>query len=170
MHGIDSDNGASQRKRAKQSLHCRDFIGLFVAVEMRQHQGRVRCKGAENMRSLAVAEIVEAQTQRLTVHSDVPLAVRSGPLVKDGGMAPEYPFDRSSVQLSEDITDCGVGWCVPPLQTKKFLQTSEMNINETVDTPVRIGARQHCQDGKQNDVRQAILLTFGSSRVLDFGQ
>jgi hypothetical protein len=122
------------------------------------------------MRSLAIAEIVEAQTQRFTVHGDVPLAVRSGALVKDGGMAPEYPFDRSSVQLSEDITDCGVGWCVPPLQTKKFPQTSEMNIDETVDTPVGIGARQHCQDGKQNDVRQAILLTFGPSRVLDFGQ
>jgi hypothetical protein len=85
-------------------------------------------------------------------------------------MAPEYPFDRSSVQLTKDVTDCGVGWRVPPLQTKKFPHTSEMNINETVDTPVRIGAHQHCQDGKQSDVRQTILLTFGPSRVLDFGQ
>jgi len=53
---------------------------------------------------------------------------------------------------------------VPPLQTKKFSQTSEMNMGarsrpakETVDTPVRIGARQHCQDGKQNEVQQATL-------------
>ena len=37
MHGIDSDHRAGQRKRAEQSLDRRDFIGLFVAVEMCQH-------------------------------------------------------------------------------------------------------------------------------------
>jgi hypothetical protein len=35
MHGINSDHRAGQRKRAEQSLDRRDFIGLFVAVEMR---------------------------------------------------------------------------------------------------------------------------------------
>ena len=130
MHSIDGQHSLLEPELAQESLDRRDFVGLLVALEMRQHQGRLRCKGAENMRSLAVAEIVEAQTQRLTVHSDVPLAVRSGPLVKDGGMAPEYPFDRSSVQLTEDVTDCGVGWRVRPLQTKKFPQTSELKSGE----------------------------------------
>jgi len=47
MHGIDSDHRTGQRKRAEQSLDRRDFIGLFVAVEMRQHQSRVRSEGAK---------------------------------------------------------------------------------------------------------------------------
>ena len=44
MHGIDSDHRTGQRKRAEQSLDRRDFIGLFVAVEMRQHQSRSEAK------------------------------------------------------------------------------------------------------------------------------
>jgi hypothetical protein len=50
MHGIDSDHRTGQRKRAEQSLDRRDFIGLFVAVEMRQHQSRVRSEGAKYVR------------------------------------------------------------------------------------------------------------------------
>jgi hypothetical protein len=46
MHGIDRDHRTGQRKRAEQSLDRRDFIGLFVAVEMRQHQSRVRSESA----------------------------------------------------------------------------------------------------------------------------
>lgn len=45
MHGIDRDHRVGQRKRAEQTLDRRDFIGLFVAVEMRQHQSRVRSEG-----------------------------------------------------------------------------------------------------------------------------
>ena len=98
MHGIDGQHSLLEPELAQESLDRRDFVGLLVALEMCQHQGRVRCKGAENMRSLAIAEIVEAQTQRLTVQGDVPLAVRSGALVKDGGMAPEFrPKQRPTV-------------------------------------------------------------------------
>ena len=49
MHGIDSDHRAGQRKRAEQSLDRWDFIGLFVAVEMRQHQSRVRGQGCSTL-------------------------------------------------------------------------------------------------------------------------
>ena len=49
MHGIDSDHRTGQRKRAEQSLDRRDFIGLFVAVEMRQHQSRVRSESAKGL-------------------------------------------------------------------------------------------------------------------------
>ena len=37
----------TERKRAEQSLDRWDFIGLFVAVEMRQHQSRVGSEGGE---------------------------------------------------------------------------------------------------------------------------
>ena len=50
------------------------------------------------MRGLAVAEIVEALTQRLTVNHDVALPLWDRPFVKDGGMAPEHLLDRASIQ------------------------------------------------------------------------
>ena len=56
MHGIDRDHRVGQRKRAEQTLDRRNFIGLFVAVEMRQHQSRVGSEGAEYVRGAAVIE------------------------------------------------------------------------------------------------------------------
>ena len=44
VHGIDGDHRAGERKRSEQSLDCRDFIGFFVAVKMRQHQSRSEAK------------------------------------------------------------------------------------------------------------------------------
>ena len=67
MHGIDSDHRTGQRKRAEQSLDRRDFIGLFVAVEMRQHQSRVRSEGAKYVRGTAVEKVVEASSQGLAI-------------------------------------------------------------------------------------------------------
>ena len=74
MHGIDGDHGAGQRKRAKQGLHGRYFIGLFVAVEMRQHQSRVGSKGAEHVRGATVEKVVEASPQGLAIDRHMTLA------------------------------------------------------------------------------------------------
>jgi hypothetical protein len=116
MHGIDSDHGAGQRKRAEQTLDRRDFIGLFVAVEMCQHQSRVGCKGAEYVRGAAVAKVVEASSQGLAIdcHMTLTFAVRR--VVQQGGMAAEHSFDRSGIELSQDATYRCVSWSFPPLQ------------------------------------------------------
>ena len=86
---------------AQQSLTAGIVVGLLVAVEMREHQGGIRCKRAANVRGLAVAEIVEALVQRLTVNGDMALSRRGRLLVKDGGVAPEHLLDRSGIQLLE---------------------------------------------------------------------
>jgi hypothetical protein len=67
VHGIDGQQRLLEPELAQQSLDCRDLVGLLVAVEVRQHQGSVRCKRAENMRGLAVVEIVEALTQHFCI-------------------------------------------------------------------------------------------------------
>jgi hypothetical protein len=51
MHGIDGQQSLLEPQLAQQSLDRRDFVRLFIAVEMRQYQGRARCKRAENMLS-----------------------------------------------------------------------------------------------------------------------
>ena len=82
MHGIDGDDSAGEAEFGEQSLHRWDFVRLLVAVEMRQHQ---RCVGGErtqNMRGLAVLEMVEAVAQRLAVNGDVALPRVTGLRVK----------------------------------------------------------------------------------------
>ena len=93
MHGIDSDHRTGQRQRAEQSLDRRDFIGLFVAVEMRQHQSRVRSEGAKYVRGAAVEKVVEASPQGLAIdrHMTLTFAVRR--VVQRGGMTAERSFD-----------------------------------------------------------------------------
>src|SRR5579864_6191163 len=105
MHGIDSDNGAGQRERAKQSLHCRDFIGLFVAVEMRQYQSRVRGKGAEYVRCAAIEKVVEASPQGLSIDCHMTLTLAARRVIQHSGMAAERSFDRGGIELSQDATD-----------------------------------------------------------------
>jgi hypothetical protein len=170
MHGIDSDHRAGQRKRAEQSLDRRDFIGLFVAVEMRQHQSRVRSEGAEYVRSAAVEKVIKASPQGLAIdrHMTVALAVRR--IVQHSGMAAERSFDRGGIELSQDTTDRRVSWSCPPLHAERIAQLGEVNIDKAVDCPIRVGARDDCQDRKQYDVRQAIQLPLRPPRVFDLSQ
>src|ERR1700745_3105747 len=94
MIGIARDHRVGQRKRAEQTLDCRNFIGLFVAVEMRQHQSRVRSEGAKYVRGTAVEKVVEASSQGLAIdrHMTLTFAVRR--VVHHGGMAAECSFAR----------------------------------------------------------------------------
>ena len=170
MHGIDSDHRAGQRKRPEQGLDRRDFIGLFVAVEMRQHQSRVRSESAEYVRSAAVEKVVEASPQGLAIdrHMTLTFAVRR--IVQHSGMVAERSFDRGGVELSQDTTDRRVSWSFPPLHAERIAQPGEVNIDEAVDCPIRVGAGDDCQDRKQYDVWQAIQLPLRPPRVFDFGQ
>ena len=170
MHGIDSDHRAGQRKRAEQSLDRWDFIGLFVAVEMRQHQSRVRSEGTEDVRSAAVEKVVEASPQSLPIDRHMTLAFAVRRVVQHGGMAAERRFDRGRIELSQDATDRRVSWSFPPLHAERIAQPGEVYIDEAVDRPIRVGAGHDCQDRKQHDVRQAIQLPLRPPRVFDFGQ
>jgi hypothetical protein len=133
-----------RRKRAKQSLDCRDFIGLFVAVEMRPHQSRVESEGAEYVRGAAVKEVVEASPQGLAIdhHMTLTSAVRC--IVQHGGMATERSFDRSGIELSQDATDRRVSGSFPPPHAERIAQPGEVNIDEAVDRPIRVGAGDNC--------------------------
>jgi putative transposase len=85
VHGIDGDNSASEAEFGEQCLHRRDFIRLLVTVEMRQHQRGVAGERVQDMRGLAVLEMVEAVTQCLAVEGNVAFARGAGLRVQDGG-------------------------------------------------------------------------------------
>ena len=170
MHGINGDHRAGQYKRAEQSLDGRDFIGFFVTVEMRQHQSRVGSKGAEYVRGAAVEKVVKASPQCLAIdrHMTLTFAVRR--VVQHGGMAAERRFDRGWIKLTQDATNRRVSWGFSPLHAERIAQPSEVNIDEAVDSPIRVGTSDNCQDRKQHDVWQAIQLPFRPPRVLNFSQ
>ena len=170
MHGIDSDHGAGQCKRAKQSLDRRNFIGLFVAVEMRQDQSRVRSEGAKYVRGAAIEKVVEASSQGLTIDRHVTLTFVVRRVVQHGGMAAERSFDRGGIELSQDATDRCVSRSFPPLHAERIAQPGEVNIDEAMDCPIRVGAGDDCQDRKQYDVWQATQLPLRPPRVFDLGQ
>ena len=73
------------------TLDCRDFVGFFVAVKMRQHQSRVGSKGAEYVRGTAVEEVAEAPPQGLTIDRHMTLTCAVHRVVQYGGMAAERP-------------------------------------------------------------------------------
>jgi hypothetical protein len=92
VHGIDGDDSAGETEFGKQCLHRGDFVRLLVTVEMRQHQRGVGGKRAQNMRGLAVLEMIEAVAQRLAVDGDMALPRGSGLRVQNGGVAPKNVF------------------------------------------------------------------------------
>jgi hypothetical protein len=91
-------------------------------------------------------------------------------LVKDGSMVAERLLNRSGVELAENVSDGRIGRRPTPFQPEEPAQTNEMDIDETMDTPVRVGPGYHRQNSEQDHMWQTIQLAFSPSRVFDFGQ
>src|SRR6476660_3024623 len=147
-------------------------ISLDFSLQSRCASTRAvsEAEGAEYVRGAAVEKVVEASPQGLAIdrHMTLTFAVRR--VVQHGGMAAKCSFDRGGIELSQDTTDRRVSWSFPPLHAERIAQPGEVNIDEAVDCPIRIGAGDDCQDRKQYDVWQAIQLPLRPPRVFDFGQ
>ena len=61
-------------------------------------------------------------------------------VVQHGGMAAEHGFDRGGIELSQDAADRRVSRSFPPLHAERFAQPGDVNIDEAVDCPIRVGA------------------------------
>jgi hypothetical protein len=136
---------------------------------MRQYQRGVAGERVQDMRGLAVLEMVEAVAQRLAVNGDVALPRVAGLRVENGGVAPKDLFHRSRIQLLENEPDGGVGRRAPPWQRERVSQPNEMDINEAVNCPEGVGPGEHRQNSEQQHMRQTIKLAFCPSRVFDLG-
>jgi hypothetical protein len=111
---------------------------------MRQHQSRIGSKGAEYVRGTAVKEVVEASPQGFAIDRHVTLTSAVRRIVQHGSMAPEHCFDRDGIELSQDATDRCVGRSFPPLHAERIAQPDEVNIDEAVDRPIRVGTGDDC--------------------------
>jgi len=59
MHGVRRDDGSGDAEFAEQGLQRRDFVGLFIAIRMAEHEGGCGREGIENMGRLAIVEVIE---------------------------------------------------------------------------------------------------------------
>ena len=48
-------------------------------------------------------------------------------------------FDRGRIELSQDATDRRVSQSFPPRHAERFAQPGDVNIDEAVDRPIRVG-------------------------------
>ena len=65
MHGVERDEMARNIEVFQQFLHGRYLVGLFIDLDMRQHQRRIDGKSAEYLSCFGIVEGVETALERL---------------------------------------------------------------------------------------------------------
>jgi hypothetical protein len=58
VDGIERDAAVGNLEFAEQPLRRRDFVGLLVNLDVRQHQSGFGVEGLQHLDSLAVGEVV----------------------------------------------------------------------------------------------------------------
>jgi len=82
----------------QQLLHGGDFVGLFVDLDMRQHQRRVDGERAEHLFCLDVVEVIETALERLAIErNDARVGARGGE-ISDWRRVRERPFNIRRAQ------------------------------------------------------------------------
>ena len=73
MQRVERDDGAGGKAEfGQQGLCCRDLVGPFGDVDVREHQRRVDRERAQHLGGCTVVELVETAAQRLAVKGDAP--------------------------------------------------------------------------------------------------
>ena len=70
MHGVERDDAAGKLKLAEQLLRGGDLIGLLRDIDMRQDQAGLNVESVQQLRGLAIVEIVKASPECLAIDRD----------------------------------------------------------------------------------------------------
>ena len=70
VHGVERDDAAGKLKFAEQLLRGGDLIGLLRDIDMRQDQAGLYVESMQQLRGLAIVEIVEASPECLAIDRD----------------------------------------------------------------------------------------------------
>lgn len=95
---------------------------------------------ADQMDGGAVGEVVETPPQRFAVEGDNPNAFTTDLVGQNGGVDAEDPFQLARIEALQDQPYRHVGRSPPPAQAQSHLQPVEVNVDEGMDAPVRVGA------------------------------
>jgi len=154
-------------KLFQQFLHRRYLVGLFVDLDMRQHQRRIGRKCAEHLSCLDIVEGVKTAPERLAVKRQNTRAGGRFVAVQVSGVFAKDLLDIRRVQPLQNITDRRVRGRPLPTDLERLVQPSPVRLDEGANAPVRIGARHNRQSGKQQNMRQLIEHSLATARVRD---
>ena len=124
----------------QQFLHGRDFVGLFVDVDMRQHQCRVDGERAEHLFCLGVVEAIKTAFERLAVKRDNSRAEPRRVNIQVGRMFAKSFFNVGRTQPLQNIPDGRMRGRPFPAYLEGLVQLSSMDFDEGTDAAIRVGA------------------------------
>ena len=136
---------------------CQDETGFDV--EGVQHLGR-----------LAVGEIVEASSECLAIDRDDTSRRIGNGAAQTSGVLAENLLDRLGIKALEDVSNRGMGWRAPPVQTEGGVQSAAVHFDEGHDGTIGITTGDDSKDREQQDMLQLVELTLGPARVGDIAE
>ncbi len=89
------DDAGSKAEFGQKGLRCRDLVGPFGDVDVREHQRGVGGERAQHLCGGTVVELVETAAQRLAIQRDAALSGCGARRLQQGGMAAEGRFHPS---------------------------------------------------------------------------
>jgi hypothetical protein len=122
---------------------------------MRQDQAGLGVECVQQLRRLAVGEIVEAPPEHLAIERDCALcrAGHAGHAVQQAGsVAAKRLLDGLRIEPLENVANGGMGRRALPAQTEGGVQPAAVHRDEGFDGAIGIAAGDHGEDRKQQNV------------------
>ena len=170
MHGIKGDDAVRDMEFAEQLLRGGDFVGLIRDIDVCQDETGFDVEGVQHLGRLAVGEIVEAPSECLAINRDDTSRRIGNGAAQTSGVLAENLLDRLGFKALEDVSNRGMGWGTPPVQTEGGVQSAAVHFDEGHDGTVGIAAGYDSKDRKQQDMLQLVELTLGPARVGDIAE
>ena len=140
MHGIKGNDAVRDIEFAEQLLRGGDFVGLFLDIDVCQDETGFDVEGVQHLGRLAIGEIVEASSECLAVDRDDASRRIGNGAAQTSGVLAENLLDRLGFKALEDISNRGMGWGTPPVQTEGGVQSAAVHFHEGHDGAVGIAA------------------------------
>ena len=170
MHGVRGNDAVRDIKFAEQLLRSGDFVGLFLNIDVCQDETGLDVEGVQHLGRLAIGEIVEAWSEFIAVDRDDASRRIGNGAAQTSGVLAENLLDRLGFKALEDISNRGMGWGTPPVQTEGGVQSAAVHFDEGHDGAVGITAGDDSNDREQQDMLQLVKLTLGPARVGDIAE
>src|ERR1700747_1979068 len=114
----------------QQFLRRRYLVGLFINLDMRQHQRRIGGKSAEYLSGLSIVEGVETALESLAVERHDTHADGRRAAVQVCGVFTKDLLDIRRVEALENIPDRRVGGRPLPTNCERLVQPSPVRLEE----------------------------------------
>ena len=150
-HGVDRDQRAGQFQPLEQCRDCSDFIGLFFARLLAEHEPLARRPGRHQMQRVLALAFVMSPARGLAIDGD-DVRIASAQALHPGDEALREGFGWQGV---DHIVECVMGGDAV-LQGQEAAQKIELFVGPALDLDEIIGPGHRRAQHTQQDLRQGI--------------